>query len=75
MYTIKWFGVLPMSNKDYKIVVKHYCREVNLCVDALDNFRCTLTGEIIFYDTCPAQFSHLLTTDLIKFSIPRLIHV
>jgi len=69
------FEIQRLINLDWKIVVKHSYREGNQCADALANFRCSLTGEITFFESCPAQFSHLLAADVIGISIPCLIPI
>jgi len=53
--------------------VKYSYREANQCADALANFGCSLTGEITFFESCPAQFSHVLAANVIGIYIPHLI--
>ena len=53
--------------------MKYSYREANQCADALANFGCSLTGEITFFESCLAQFSHVLAANVIGIYIPHLI--
>jgi len=69
------FEIQRLINLDWEIVVKHSYKEANQCADALANFGCSLMGEITFFESCPAQFSHVLAADVIGISITRLIPI
>ena len=60
---------------DCEVVVRHFYRETNRCVDALADFGCSFLTNICFYESCPTQFSHLVIADALGVSVPRLISV
>ena len=62
-----------MIDLEWDVVVKHSYREENRCLDALENYGCSLSGDIDFFDSCLSQFGPLLRADVMGLSISRLI--
>lgn len=60
---------------DCEVVVRHSYRETNQRADVLADLGCSLHTNICFYESCPAQFSHLVVVDALGVSVPRLISV
>jgi hypothetical protein len=58
---------------DWEIVVT-YCIEKLVVVGALlAAMRCLLDGNIVFFEECPYQIRHLLVSDAMRITDPRLI--
>ena len=53
--------------------VKHSYREANRCADTLANIGRIMENEMMFYESCPTQISHLLAADQAGVTFPRLI--
>jgi hypothetical protein len=61
-------------NLKWKVVVKHFFREVNQCVNALRNIGCSMMTNINFYEVCPAQITHLISAVIKKIGYDSLIN-
>jgi ribonuclease HI len=58
---------------EWEIVISHSYREANSCADALASMGCLLDGNTVYFEECPAQIRHLLVSDAMGFTTPRLI--
>jgi len=58
----------------WESVVHHSCREANQCVNALANLGYSLGSNMMVFETCPSQFSHLvIVDDVMGIVTPRLV--
>ena len=62
-----------MLDMDWEVVVNHIYREANQCADALAKLGGSLDANLVLFDACPPQFSHLLAADVLGITIPRLV--
>jgi hypothetical protein len=58
---------------EWEVLVCHTYREANICVDALAHIVCGLDFNVMFYELCPTQMSHLDLANMTGNSIPMLI--
>jgi len=62
-----------MLDMDWEVVVNHIYREANQCANAFANLGGSLDANLVLFNACPPQFSHLLTVDVLWTTIPRLV--
>jgi L1 cell adhesion molecule like protein len=58
---------------DWIIDISHTYREANKCVDALANIGCSLSYDVMFYESCPDIMSNIYVADMQGSSTPRLV--
>ncbi|MCI00562.1 non-LTR retroelement reverse transcriptase-like [Trifolium medium] len=66
-------GIGRLLELDWEVKLAHAYREANTCADALANIGCSLGTDTTFFEECPSQISHLLSTDQMGLLSPRLI--
>jgi ribonuclease HI len=67
--------IWQLLDLDWNVTISHTYREANKCADALANLGCSLSYDLIFYDTCPDSMSHLFAYDNLGIATPRVITV
>jgi ribonuclease HI len=58
---------------EWDITISHSYREANYCADALANMGCFIDGNTVFFEECPDQIRHLLVSDAMGYTTPRLV--
>jgi ribonuclease HI len=58
---------------DWIVEISHTYREANKCADVLANIGCSLSYDVVFYDSCPDNISDIYVSDTQGSSTPRLV--
>ncbi|PNY01400.1 ethylene responsive transcription factor 1b [Trifolium pratense] len=68
-----YMQVAKLLDQAWEVKIAHSYREVNSCADALANIGYSLHLNIVYFDKCPSQVSHLVSADNRGITSPRLI--
>jgi hypothetical protein len=58
---------------DWTVEVTHMYCEANKCADGMANLGCSLSYDVMYFDSCAAQISELYHADMVGNTNPRLI--
>jgi ribonuclease HI len=58
---------------DWTVEITHMYCEANKCADGMANLGCSLSYDVMYFDSCAAQISELYHADMVGNTNPRLI--
>jgi ribonuclease HI len=64
-----------MLEQEWSVEISHSYREANKCADALATLGCSLSYDIVVFDSCPEFLRELYLADIQGSAAPRLVAV